>query len=262
MISGARTLYRRMGCVDAGLWQTVHVQKTDALPRPACTVTEWSTRDLPEMIALYEAEPVRFERGAEEMRLLLEARSLYARPGRTWVCRVGGALAAYVCCTGPERAKKGTVLEALEIAGSRRVILSAVPAILAATGASGAEIETTASDLEMTELARAHTLSSDLRGFHGTMKIVDTARLFNAMEGNIARRLTAAERAGLAIECGPTVVFRYKGAELSVSDPADLAALVFGSVEREPPVAENRTLQEVLARLFPLPLPGYGLNYI
>ncbi len=94
------------------------------------------------------------------------------------------------------------------------------------------------------------------------MKILDRAGFFGAIEGHIASRLTQGERAGLTIQCGPAVVFRYKGAELAIADDADLTALVFGSVAHTPPAAEDGTLREILARLFPLPLPGYGLNYI
>jgi hypothetical protein len=114
----------------------------------------------------------------------------------------------------------------------------------------------------METLVTAWSLPASPRGFHGTVKILDRAGFFGAIEGHIAHRLAAAERAALEIECRTTVVFRYKGAELAVADDADLAALVFGSVERAPPAANDRGLAEILARVFPLPLPGYGLNYI
>jgi predicted N-acetyltransferase YhbS len=262
LVSGGRGLYRRLGCADAGLWRTVRVEKSRALPRLKCGVAEWTARDIPGMIALYQAEPVRFERGAEEMRILLEARSLHARPARTWVCRLGQKLAAYACTTGPEQGSGEGALKALEIAGSRHALLAALPAILAASRAPGAEIETTAFDLEMETLVNALGLPSVLRGFHGTVKIVDRPRFFEAIEGHISLRLTREERAALTIDCGSTVAFRYEGAELSITADADLAALVFGSVDHAPPGAKDVRLGDVLARVFPLPLPGYGLNYI
>jgi predicted N-acetyltransferase YhbS len=262
LVSGGRGLYRRMGCVDAGLWRTVRVEKSHALPRLKCDVAEWSARDIPGMVALYQAEPVRFERGAEEMRVLLEARSLHARPARTWVCRLGQKLAAYACTSGPEQGSEQRVLKALEIAGSRRALLSALPTILAASRASSVEVETTASDIEMEALVNAGDLPSAPRGFHGTVKIVDRPGFFSAIEEHLSLRLARSEREALAIECGATVVFRYKGAELAIADDADLAALVFGSVTHTPPAAKDGVLREILARVFPLPLPGYGLNYI
>jgi predicted N-acetyltransferase YhbS len=262
LVSGGRELYRRMGCVDAGLWRAVSVARSRALPRLKCDAAEWTTRDIPEMVALYQGEPIRFERGAEEMRTLLEARSLYARPSRAWLCRIGQRLAAYACTSGPEQGKGERVIKALEIAGSRHALLAALPRILSMSHAGSAEIETAASDLEMEALINAWDLPSVPRGFHGTVKIVDRPRFFSALEGHISLRLTRAERAALAIECGSAVAFRYEGAELSVADDADLAAFVFGSVLHAAPAANDGRLAEILARIFPLPLPGYGLNYI
>lgn len=262
LVSGGRGLYRRMGCMDAGLWRTVRVEKSRALPRLKCDVAEWTAQDIPEMLAIYQAEPVRFERGAEEMRTLLEARSLYARPARTWLCRVRGKLAAYSCASGPEQGSGESVLKALEIAGSRYALLASLPAILAASHAGNVEIETSASDLEMESLTKSWDLPSVRRGFHGTLKIIDRPRFFSAIEGHISLRLTRAERAALTIDCGSTVIFRYKGAEHPIANDADLAALVFGSVEQVPPAAKNVGLRDIFARVFPIPLPGYGLNFI
>lgn len=262
LVSGGRGLYKRMGCVDAGLWRTARVEKSCALPRLACDAAEWTARDIPKMLELYQAEPVRFERGAEEMGTLLEARSLYARPARTWVCRVGGKLAAYVCTSGPEQGNGEGVLKALEFAGSRCALLASLPAILDASRAGSVEIETSAADLEMETLAKAWNLPFAPRGFHGTVKIVDRPGFFSAIEGHLSLRLSRAERAALAINCGAAVTFRYEEAELSTAGDADLAALVFGSVEHAPPAAKDGTLREILARVFPLPLPGYGLNFI
>jgi hypothetical protein len=41
----------------------------------------------------------------------------------------------------------------------------------------------------------------------------------------------------------------------------DLAALVFGSVERASPRPSAGPLADLLGRIFPVPLPCYGLNY-
>lgn len=262
LVSGGRGLYRRMGCADAGLWRVVRVNNSQALPRLACSVGEWTSNDIPQMAALYQAEPVRFERDAEEMRTLLEARSLYARTARVWVCQVGEKLAAYACTTGPDTGSEEHVLKILEIAGSRHALLASLPALLAASHAESAEIETAASDLEMEILANAWDLPSVDRGFHGTVKIVDRPRFFSAIEGHIALRLNRAERAALVIDCGSTVVFRYQGEEISITDDSDLAALVFGSIAHASPTPGGRRLMKILARLFPMPLPGYGLNYI
>jgi hypothetical protein len=94
------------------------------------------------------------------------------------------------------------------------------------------------------------------------VKIVDRPGFFSAIEGHIALRLERGERAALAIQSGSTVVFRYQGEEISISDDSDLAALVFGSATHAPSATAGPRLKKILARMFPMPLPGYGLNYI
>ena len=49
---------------------------------------------------------------------------------------------------------------------------------------------------------------------------------------------------------------------MRVSSDEDLAALVFGSAERPSPDPGQGRLGGLLRGVFPLPLPGYGLNYI
>jgi hypothetical protein len=41
----------------------------------------------------------------------------------------------------------------------------------------------------------------------------------------------------------------------------DLAALLFGSIEVPAPVPPAGAMADLMGRLFPIPLPVYGLNY-
>ncbi len=82
----------------------------------------------------------------------------------------------------------------------------------------------------------------------GTLKITDPRMFFKSISCLVP--------SGLSIECGDAIVFRIGGESVRVSTDGDLAALVFGSVERRSPDAA------LLRDVFPLPLPSYGLNYI
>jgi GNAT superfamily N-acetyltransferase len=281
LVSGGRGLYRRIGCIDAGLWRVVHVDASSRLPALEYAAGEWGDPDVPEMAALYQAEPVRFVRDCSEMRLLLEARSLHSRPARTWVVRAAGTVAAYLCTS--VAGTDARTLDALECAGSRAAVLAAVPSILAASGAERISIETSAADIEMEGLARAHGLSIETRGFHGTLLIIDPRGFLGSLQAYFDGRLSTAERAGLEISFDQGVRFKLAAEELRCVTPPDLAALVFGSVERPAqagraggtgpqgaagrqsatgPLGADSPLGALLGRLFPIPLPVYGLNYI
>jgi len=242
LVSGGRGLYRRMGCVDAGLFTVIRVGRDCRLPPGSCRVREWTEADLPELEALHTQEPVRFVRAPGEMRSLLRTRALHARSARTWIVRVGERTAGYLCVSEPDEKTGPGVLIAREIAGSRHAILSAAHPIMDACHLECLDIEVPASDAETIFLAGAFGCAIRSAGMHGTLKIIDTARFFKALEPRFQARLSAEDRA---------VHLSYN---TTAAAAEDLAALVFGSVEREPP--------QVLRSVFPLPLPAYGLNYV
>jgi hypothetical protein len=242
LVSGGRGLYRRKGCVDAGLFTVVRVRRDGELPPVSCRVREWTEADLPELEALHTQEPVRFIRAPGEMRSLLRARALHAGPARTWIVRVGERTAGYLCVSGPDEKTVPGVLVAREIAGSRHAILAAAHAIIDACHAECLDIEVPASDAETIFLAGGFGCAIRSAGMHGTLKIIDAARFFKALEPRFQARLSAEDRTVLSAR------------ELTAATAEDLAALVFGSIERESP--------RILGSVFPLPLPAYGLNYV
>jgi GNAT superfamily N-acetyltransferase len=242
MISGGRGLYRRLGCVNAGLFTLIRLRRESRLPPVSCRVSEWTEADLPELAKLHGREPVRFVRTPGEMLSLLQTRALHAQPARTWVVRVGEETAGYLCVSGPDRKTGPGMLFAREIAGSRPAIVSAAHAILDASKAECLDIEIPASDRETISLARAFDWETRDAGMHGTLKIIDAAGFIKALEPRFQSRLSPEERAAFAMP------------DVTQKTPEDLAALVFGSIERESP--------RILPSVFPLPLPAYGLSYV
>jgi len=242
LVSGGRGLYRRMGCVDAGLFTAIRLQRDSRLPAVSSRVREWTEADLPELESLHRQERVRFMRAPGEMAALLRTRALHGRPARTWIVRVGERTAGYLCVSGPDVRTGPGVLVAREIAGSRPAILAAAPAILDASGAECLEVEIPASDTETISLARSFGCASRAMGMHGTLKIIDPPAFFKALEPRFLARLSPEGLAERSIR------------DIALTPAEDLAALVFGSTERESP--------KILGSVFPLPLPGYGLNYI
>lgn len=229
LISGKRGLYTRMHCIDAGLFRVAQVDGR-ARARGRCDVRPWEESDIPTLEALHSREAVRFVRPPGEMAVLLRARAMFCRPARTWVVERAGNIQAYLCVSGPDdRTGPGVVLSR-EIAGSREAVLDAAAAVLEAEGAQRLDIEVPASD-ELVRLAAARRLAGRAVGRHGTLKVIDPPVFLKA----IAPRL--------------------EGFAHTLPDgPEDLAALVFGSVDRQ--VAAEPGCP------FPIPLPGYGLNYI
>jgi len=254
LVSGGRSLYRRMGCIDAGLYRSIRVDRAAALPRLDVSVREWAPTDEMALHALHHAEAVRHVRDPRAMALSLRTGLLFCKPGRTWVVSIGGETRAYLCVTEAGRV--------VETAGSRVAILGALPALFETTGAESLTIDTYAGDTEWESAAAAFRLPMTDAGFHGTVKIIDRAGFFRAIEPWIVERLGDSERESFSVECSGAVTFRCRRESITIDDDGDLAALVFGSIERPAPPRGKGELAIILRRLFPMPLPCYGLDYV
>jgi GNAT superfamily N-acetyltransferase len=230
LISGGRGLYRRMGCIDAGLFTVIDAARGSGRPDIPCRVRQWTVGDLEVLTALHASEPIRFIRTAEDMGALLGANAMFCRPSRTWIVQHQNRTVAYCCVSGPDDRTGAGVILAREIAGSRHAILASAPLLLEAEAADHLQIEVPAADTAMASLASTLGLPTRTIGMHGTLKVIDRPVFLGALAP------------------------RLRGAAPPVPDaPEDLAAAVFGSIERSaPPLADT----------LPLPLPGYGLNYI
>ncbi|HEY9593141.1 MAG TPA: GNAT family N-acetyltransferase, partial [Spirochaetia bacterium] len=90
LVSGGRSLYRRMGCIDAGLYRSIRVDRGVALPRIDVSLREWTPSDEPTLHALHHAEPIRHVRDPWTMGLALRTGLLFCKHGRTWVASMGG----------------------------------------------------------------------------------------------------------------------------------------------------------------------------
>lgn len=230
LISGKRGLYIRMRCIDAGLFKVVEVSGTRGRPgaaAPDVAIRPWEERDVPALEALHAKEPVRFVRPPGEMGVLLRARAMFCRPARTWVVERAGSIQAYLCVSGPDDRTGAGVVLSREVAGSREAVMEAAAAVLQAEGAQRLDIEVPASD-QLAALAARQGFPCRVVGRHGTLKVIDRSKFLDAIQDRVRQPLPEA--------------------------PEDLAEMVFGSVDRPCPVEPGA--------LLPIPLPGYGLNYI
>ena len=211
------------------------------------------------MARLHESEPVRFRRAVQELGTLLRTGRLRCKPSRTWVVESAGGPAAYLCAQDPEQSQGVRLVRIHELAGSRLAALSCLPQLFRSYGVDRMCLETTAADAEMQRLCREYGLEAVRHGFQGTVKIIDREGFFRALEGVDRRGQNGTD---LRVEAGPVTVFRLAGEELRLSTDPELAVLAFGSVECRAPEPAPGALQKALARLFPLPLMHYGLDYI
>ena len=93
-------------------------------------------------MALQAAEPVRFERSAEDWSRLLSTGVLFFYPSRLYLLERAGRPVAYlgIALLEPSPAGGQPIARVLELAGDRRAIAEAAPALRRSLGAASLEI--------------------------------------------------------------------------------------------------------------------------
>ncbi|MCD6505215.1 GNAT family N-acetyltransferase [Candidatus Poribacteria bacterium] len=263
LISGGRGLYRRAGCINAGIYHVYPIPKDARLPDLPVEVKRWEREDTPDLVRIHQSEPIRYVRDIDEFLTLLEARVVVNHPSDTWLVGVDGEMVAYICAQKPREEKDGVrVLNVEEMAGSRTAVLAALTKLFDLYNVDRINLNTTAADGEMRSLGKLIGVPYVPRGFHGTLRIIDLKGFFAAIEPYVSERLEEDELWGLEIEFEPDLIFRYEDEEFRLETIQDITAFVFGSLERERPTPKGPKLSRILDKLFPMPLVDYGLNFI
>lgn len=261
LISGGRGLYHRLGYVEVGSFQRYSVPAGE--PAAEYEVTELHEDDLPAIVSLYQAEPVRFFRPVSDWHKLVAASMLMNQPADLLVIRRGNAIVAYAGVQRPAHRSTGEAAAARvrELAGSRSAVAAALPGIARRYGVERADMVTWPSDAEWRAEASVRGWSWRPLAFPGTLGIIDPARFLRAVRVLVEERVGD----GLRLEGdGEGALLRLGGAEARLDTMGQLTALVFGGdtdEARAVPVLPAR-LQAAVDAAFPLPVLWYGYNYV
>jgi len=224
LISGGRGLYKRAGYVEVGGYRRSAV-RPDRLPQKRrVRVRRWRPEDLPALVRLHSAEPVRFVRPPEDFLTLLECgRVVNADADTRVICSTRGVPLAYVTYRLPGAHKLGKdELSIDEMAGARWAIAQALGALFEEYGLKRLFIEHLACDLEMEALARSYGWRTESHAFGGTVGIIEPERFWAACAPLFQERL-GAERAGrLRLDAGGGPRIEYGRQKLKLDGMAGL----------------------------------------
>ncbi len=142
LVSGERGLYQRAGFVPYPPCRRYRIGPTAASGSlPAAQPVLFRPDALEEVMALQAAEPVRFERTADEWVRLLATGILFFYRARLYLIERGGRPVAYAgvaLLSGTESSEPGA--RVLEIAGDRPALAAAAPALRQALGVASLEL--------------------------------------------------------------------------------------------------------------------------
>ncbi len=275
-VSGGRSLYRRAGCATVGR-SYGQKRSLDELAPLACEryrVEPWDEKYLPALLALHQMEPVRYEWPPDVTDLVISENvetSCSAFVALADDQLVGGVLVRHF---GPMAHYGEGVGRLIDYVGVREAVWSAVVAGMMAVGLQELQFSVPFHDTASLLLLKGHGLTGEPGGIGGTYKIVDLVGLVDALGPYLYERLTLDDLADLTIETAGVVEdaqfisdkvrFAFADEELMVEDPLVAAQVIFSPAEdwTEAVGPVPTGLADVLARVFPVPLPPYGINYI
>jgi predicted N-acetyltransferase YhbS len=267
LISGGRGLYHRLGYFTVGCfhryqWSAAQLRGVEV---PGIELSGFREEELEAIVALHQAEPVRYLRDMTDWRRLLAARMLMNAPSELLTIRHATQLVAYVGVQRPRggATDAGKEVRIQEFAGSRRAILAALPAIVERYSAGSVSLTAQPVDAEMAVQVRHHGGTATRVSFPGTLGVIEPPALLEALHPLLAERATAS--ADLDVSATAAGVSFALGAQrYAVAAPGPLAALLFGgdTEEARSLPARQGPLGALLETLFPLPLVWYGYNYV
>lgn len=260
LISGLRGLYHRLGYVQVGDFRSYTVPATYL--DETVEVEAMTPADLPALIRLQQAEPVRFLRSRDDWDRLLAAGMLMNHAAELFVIREGGVPVAYAGVQSPQGLPDPTKpVQAKEFGGCRAALAHALPSIASHYAAPAVELVVSGSDAAWNGVAASRGWSGEAQPFPGTLGILDGPRFLSAIAPLLEERSGSDLR---LVPEGSGARLEAAGETVLLENAAQLTALVFGGETEEARALPlfSPAVQEVVASALPLPLLWYGYNYV
>ena len=257
IISGDRGLYLRAGAVLAGpVWSASVRLEYGTGARTPVTARPAAPGDASTLARLYQAEPVRFMRPARFFHSLLGGG--HRQP---WLLEQAGRPVAYMSLSRIWDLPRAAPVRALgEYAGSRAALVDGLAAVLPGAELEEIRLSFPAYDRELAYLLRARgaELSPATVPSH-SFRLLDAAGLMRVLRPYCASRCSAGVLRALRVEPNGERTRLTLGGETVDLDISQVGALALGGAEA--PVIGGE-LGAVCARVFPIPLPLPGFNYV
>lgn len=233
LIMGRRGLYRRFGAVDAGLFfkYTLEVEMLAKFAGAGIRVAVYD--DLPQLARAYTEKPVRFQRRYDDFGSLSTVSIALDCPAQIFI---HDGDSSDICSYIVVIRDAGGILNCIEYAGDVLCVIGMIRSLSEAEG-EPVVIHTIGADRTMNRLL-SQVSASEVNEFPRSWKIINPAGLFASLDGYFAEQLAQCEVAAIlqlmAKDSGP-----------------ELTRLVFGTA-----AAPKQ------GRVFPVPLPDYGMGYL
>ena len=265
LVSGGRGLYRRAGCVEAGIIYEFRVpqDKLKCFNFSDVELFPYKEEYLEEIVKLYQEEPVRFHRSLEDFRMILSTGAAMNRKAQTLLIRKDERILGYLVSQLPTQEGERKVSYIAEYSGARGAILDAIGSLFDRYGVQELILSVPFYDEEFVYLCQRMGLDWTTKNIPGhTVKIINLPRLMERFCSYLQERLgkKEADLVKFAQE-GDSFIIQL-GKEQAVLDQKMFTQIVFGNKEPKVALKVSEKISKILRSIFPLPLVWPGLNYV
>ncbi len=268
MVSGARSLYTRAGCVEAGIIYDYHVPldviKDLTARLNGLKIEPYAEDRTSDLVGLYQSEPIRFKRSFEEFKLLA---------GRTFIAEVSGSMSIFIAYKMNKPVSyvafvKGVWdnLTIVEYAGSRVAALKTIYEVSKIFNVERVKLPVPYGDWELTSLLEECGLKPKSSHAIASLAILNPIVFVEKIRPYVEERLGVKANFNIAACNNDVFELSMFGERVKLEDPRAFTMLVFGrpeTVHSSTTVKFNSNrLPEVFRRIFPMPSFNYGLNFI
>jgi predicted N-acetyltransferase YhbS len=253
VISGGGGIYEASGATLVGHVYEIAIENAALPPCSRYQIRPYLKQDLPAMIQLYQAEPLRYVRDDAEFADLLAGQT-YSDVSTTYpidVIEEDGKIVSYAIGVLNDDDKE---LGWKEYAGSRDALLCVMRQATALHGRERIHFAADPTD----PLVSLLTQEPSHIGQYASFRIMDPKRLFSQLTNfAVQRGVTDWSHIVVDSDC-----VRYRGESLSIASPHIWNQLVFSPLLDQVDWANAPRLKAIWTIVFPLPFPWtHNLNY-
>lgn len=268
LVSGERGLYKRAGCVEAGRVHNFRISQDDLekFDRQDIEVFPYEERNLADIIAIYQKEPVRFYRSLEDLRKVLKSGAAMDRKAEILMVRMDDNFLGYLVVQVPAEVKKGEkrIGNVVEYAGVRRAIADAIRPVFNRYDFQQISLNIPFHDVEFIYTFKQKGFESTIGNIPGTIKIINFPRLMDRFHPYVGERLGKKKRDSITFAQEDDRFTIYFGQEQFNTDGRSLVQIVFGTYDgkQRETITREGGMSKVLRDIFPLPFVWPGLNFV
>lgn len=268
LVSGGRGLYKRAGCVEAGRVHHLRISQDDPgkLARQDIKLLPYEERNLADIVAIYQKEPVRFCRCLKDFKRVLGSGAAADRKAEILMVYLADKCLGYLVVQVPIEAKEGEkkVASVVEYAGVRTAIADTIGPLFNRYDIQETSFHLPFHDLEFIYILKQKGLKSTIENIPGTIKIINFPRLMERFRPYIAERLGKKQSDRITFtQEDDRFAFCFDQEQFGV-DGRSLVQIVFGACvgQQKETIPSKGEISRVLMDIFPLPFPWPGLNFV